>query len=60
MRSYPFGGPIEKAALSTIKGDMKADAREGRVQAFKTKAFARFAACEGLEDAVLCEAVRRA
>ena len=30
------------------------------MQTFKTKAFARFAAREGLEDAALCEAVRRA
>ncbi len=30
------------------------------LQTFKTKAFARFAAREGLEDAALCEAVRRA
>ena len=30
------------------------------MQTFKTKAFARFAEREGLEDAVLCEAVRRA
>ena len=30
------------------------------MQTFKTKAFARFADREGLEDAVLCEAVRRA
>ncbi|MDE0050613.1 MAG: type II toxin-antitoxin system RelE/ParE family toxin [Rhodospirillales bacterium] len=30
------------------------------MQTFKTKAFARFAECEGLEDAALCEAVRRA
>ena len=31
-----------------------------RLQAFKTKAFARFANREGLEDAALCEAIRRA
>ncbi len=30
------------------------------MQTFKTKAFARFADREGLEDAALCEAVRRA
>ena len=30
------------------------------MQTFKTKAFARFADHEGLEDAALCEAVRRA
>ena len=30
------------------------------LQTFKTKAFARFADREGLEDAALCEAVRRA
>ena len=30
------------------------------LQTFKTKAFARFADREGLEDASLCEAVRRA
>ena len=30
------------------------------MQTFKTKAFARFAAREGLEDAALCEAMRRA
>ena len=30
------------------------------VKTFKTKAFARFADREGLEDAALCEAVRRA
>ena len=30
------------------------------MQTFKTKAFARFAEREGLEDAALCEAVRRA
>ena len=30
------------------------------MQTFKTKAFARFANREGLEDAALCEAVRRA
>ena len=30
------------------------------MQTFKTKAFARFADREGLEDASLCEAVRRA
>ena len=30
------------------------------MQTFKTKAFARFADREGLEDAVPCEAVRRA
>ena len=30
------------------------------LQTFKTKAFARFAHREGLEDAALCEAVRRA
>jgi len=30
------------------------------LQTFKTKAFARFAEREGLEDATLCEAVRRA
>ena len=30
------------------------------MQTFKTKAFARFAGREGLEDAALCEAVRRA
>ena len=30
------------------------------MQKFKTKAFARFAEREGLEDAALCEAVRRA
>ena len=30
------------------------------MQTFKTKAFARFAEPEGLEDAALCEAVRRA
>ena len=30
------------------------------MQTFKTKAFARFADREGLEDAVLCEPVRRA
>ena len=30
------------------------------MQAFKTKAFARFANREGLEDAALCEAIRRA
>lgn len=30
------------------------------MQTFKTKAFARFAKREGLDDAVLCEAVRRA
>ena len=30
------------------------------MQTFKTKAFARFAHREGLEDAALCEAVRRA
>ena len=30
------------------------------MQTFKTKAFARFADREGLEDAVLCETVRRA
>ena len=29
------------------------------MQTFKTKAFARFADREGLEDAALCEAVRR-
>ena len=29
------------------------------MQTFKTKAFARFADREGLEDALLCEAVRR-
>ena len=29
------------------------------MQTFKTKAFARFAEREGLEDAALCEAVRR-
>ncbi len=34
-------------------------ARSG-LQTFKTKAFARFADREGLEDAALCEAVRRA
>ena len=30
------------------------------MQTFKTKAFARFADREGLEDAAVCEAVRRA
>ena len=30
------------------------------MQTFKTKAFARFAKRDGLEDAALCEAVRRA
>ena len=30
------------------------------MQTFKTKAFARFAAREGLEDTALCEAMRRA
>ena len=30
------------------------------MRGFKTKAFARFAAREGLEDAALCQAVRRA
>ncbi len=30
------------------------------MQTFKTRAFARFADREGLEDAALCEAVRRA
>ena len=30
------------------------------LRTFKTKAFARFAVREGLEDAALCEAVRRA
>ena len=30
------------------------------MQTFKTKAFARFADREGMEDAALCEAVRRA
>ena len=30
------------------------------MQTFKTKAFARFADREGVEDAALCEAVRRA
>ncbi len=30
------------------------------MQTFKTKAFARFSDREGLEDTVLCEAVRRA
>ena len=30
------------------------------MQTFKTKAFARFAVREGLEDAALCEAVQRA
>ena len=30
------------------------------LQTFKTKAFARFANREGLEDAALCKAVRRA
>ena len=30
------------------------------MQTFKTKAFARFADSEGMEDAALCEAVRRA
>ena len=30
------------------------------MQTFKTKAFARFAHREGVEDAALCEAVRRA
>ena len=30
------------------------------MQTFKTKAFARFASREGLDDAALCEAVRRA
>ncbi len=30
------------------------------MQTFKTKAFARFANREGLEDAALCEAIRRA
>ena len=30
------------------------------MQTFKTKAFARFAEREGVEDAALCEAVRRA
>ncbi|MXY79342.1 MAG: type II toxin-antitoxin system RelE/ParE family toxin [Chloroflexi bacterium] len=30
------------------------------MQTFKTKAFARFAAREGLEDTALCEAIRRA
>ena len=30
------------------------------MQTFKTKAFARFAGREGLEDAALCEAVQRA
>ena len=30
------------------------------MRAFKTKAFARFADREGMEDAALCEAVRRA
>ncbi|MCY3830818.1 MAG: type II toxin-antitoxin system RelE/ParE family toxin [Rhodospirillaceae bacterium] len=30
------------------------------MQTFKTKAFARFAQREGLEDAALCEAMRRA
>ena len=30
------------------------------MQTFKTKAFARFADREGLEDAALCEAVQRA
>ena len=30
------------------------------MQTFKTKAFARFADREGLEDAALCEAIRRA
>ena len=30
------------------------------MQTFKTKAFARFADREGLEDAALCEAMRRA
>ena len=30
------------------------------LQKFKTKAFARFANPEGVEDAVLCEAIRRA
>ena len=39
---------------------MKAGAGEVQVQTFKTKAFARFADREGLEDAALCEAVRRA
>ncbi|MCY4236861.1 MAG: type II toxin-antitoxin system RelE/ParE family toxin [Rhodospirillaceae bacterium] len=29
------------------------------MQTFKTKAFARFAAREGLEDTALCEAIRR-
>ena len=32
----------------------------GGLQAFKTKAFARFAKREGLDDAALCEAVERA
>jgi len=38
---------------------VRAPARFG-LQTFKTKAFARFADREGLEDAALCEAVRRA
>ena len=44
---------LQKSALR------RAFARFGS-QTFKTKAFARFAEHEGLEDAALCEAVRRA
>lgn len=53
--TYP---ELKSIALSvTSDAESRAD-RAGRI-AYKTKAFSRFAGCEGIADEALCDAVRR-